>query len=151
MPKKKLEVVELNKNQEQIVLEEKQNKWSKFWGKYGKLIYIISLIISLTTLIVSVLVTVFNLSTSDKPTIKEVSIDTDLTNSSVVIDTAGSLTTETAKNTFANKKSIFKSSGEVLLLNTIETDEYTLNFYSDYTAIKIMKKMNLITRIKQNN
>lgn len=149
MPKKKLEVVELNKEKEKIVLEEKQNKWTKFWGKYGKLIYLLSLTISLTTLIVSVLVAVFNLSTSDKPTIKEVSIDADLSNSSVVLDTSGSLTTETAKNTFANKKSIFKTSGEILLVNTIETDEYTLNFYSDYTAIKIMKKMNLITRIKQ--
>lgn len=146
MPKKKLEVVELNKKEEKIILEEEQSRWALFWKKYGKLIYLISLIISLAILSISLFITIFNLNTSDKPIIKEISIDADLSNTVVTLDSSGSLTTDTAKDMFKNQ-SIFKTSGEVLLVKTIETDTYILKFYSDYTAVKIMKNKNLITRI----
>lgn len=146
MSKKKLEVVELNKKEEQIILEEKQTPWFIFWKKYGKLIFLTSLILSLTVLIVSIFITVSNLSTSVTPIIKEVSIDSDLTDASVTVDPSVALTDETAKNAF-NQNNIFKSSGEVLVVKTIETGKYTLKFFSDYTAIKIMKNNNLITRI----
>ena len=146
MPKKKLEVVELNKEEEKIVLEEEQSRWTIFWKKYGRLIYLISLIISLSILFISLFVTIFNLDTSDKPIIKEISIDSDLSNAVVTINPSSSLTNETAKDVF-NNKNIFKTSGEVLLVKKIETNTYILKFYSDYTAIKIMKHKNFITRI----
>ena len=146
MPKKKLEVVELNKEEEKIVLEEEQSRWALFWKKYGRLIYLISLIISISILFISLFVTIFNLGTSDKPIIKEISIDSDLSNAVVTLNPSSSLTNETAKDVF-NNKNIFKTSGEVLLVKKIETDTYTLKFYSDYTAIKIMKNKNQITRI----
>lgn len=146
MPKKKLEVVELNKEEEKIVLEEEQSRWALFWKKYGRLIYLISLIISLSIVFISLFVTIFNLNTSDKPIIKEISIDSDLTNAVVTLSPSGSLTNETAKDIFDSQK-IHKTTGEVILVKTIETSTYILNFYSDYTAIKIMKNKNLITRI----
>jgi len=146
MPKRKLEVVELNKKEDKIILEEEQSRIALFWKKYGKLIYLISLIISLSILLISLFVTIFNLNTSDKPIIKEISIDSDLSNTVVTLDPTNSLTNETAKDIFKNQ-SVFKTSGEVLLVKTIETETYTLNFYSDYTAVKIMKNKNMITRI----
>ena len=150
MPNKKLEVVELNKEEEKIVLEEEQSRWILFWKKYGRLIYLISLIISISIIFISLFVTIFNLNTSDKPIIKEISIDTDLSNAVVTLNPSNSLTNETAKDIF-NNQNIFKTSGEVLLVKKIETDTYTLKFYSDYTAIKIMKNKNQITRIDSIN
>ena len=150
MPNKKLEVVELNKEEEKIVLEEEQSRWILFWKKYGRLIYLISLIISISIIFISLFVTIFNLNTSDKPIIKEISIDTDLSNAVVTLNPSNSLTNETAKDIF-NNQNIFKTSGEVLLVKKIETDTYILKFYSDYTAIKIMKNKNQITRVDSIN
>lgn len=146
MLKKKIEVVELDKKEDKIVLEEKQSSLILFLKKHQLLIFITALIISLTVLMVSILITISNLSTSDTPTIKEVSIDTDLTDANIVIDPSTPLTEETAKNAFENN-SAFKRSGEVLLVKMVETSQYTIKFFSDYTALKIMKNNNLITRI----
>ena len=146
MSKKKLEVVELNKEQEKIVLAEKQSPWLIFWKKNGLKIFLTGLFISLMFLIVSIFITVSNLSTSDKPTIKEVSIDSDLSDANVKIDTSMPLTENTAENLFT-KKGDFKKNGEVLLVKQKETGTYILKFYSDYTVLKIMKNDNLITRI----
>lgn len=146
MLKKKIEVVELDKKEDKIVLEEKQSSLILFLKKHQLLIFITALIISLTVLMVSLLITISNLSTSDTPTIKEVSIDTDLTDANIVIDPSTPLTEETAKNAFENN-SAFKRSGEVLLVKMVETSQYTIKFFSDYTALKIMKNNNLITRI----
>lgn len=146
MSKKKLEVVELNKKEEKIVLEEKQSSWIIFWKRNGKLIFLILLILAIAILSTAMIVTISNLSSSDKYYIKEVSIDSDLNNIDVTLDPSFSLTDETAKNTF-NNNGIFKSSGEILLVKTVEHGKYTIKFYSDYTAIKIMKNENFVTRI----
>lgn len=148
MSKKKLEVREINKKEKQIIIEQTPAAWKRFFTKYGKLLFFILLILALTTIVASIIITVSNLSTSDKPEIKTVSIDTDLdiTSADVTLDPSAPLTDETAKNAFTNN-SIFKNSGEVILVKTIETGQYILKLYSDYTAIKIMKNINLVTRI----
>ena len=146
MSKKKLEVVELNKKEEKIILEEVQSPFLLFWKKYSSLFFSILLILSLTILIVSVFITVSNLSSSTTPTIKEVSIDTEFADALITINSSVPLTEETAQSIFKNNN-IFKSSGEILVVKTIETGKYTIKFFSDYTAIKIMKNENLITRI----
>ena len=148
MLKKKLEVVELNKKEEKIVLEEKQSPLLIFWRKHQLIIFLTSLILSVTVLIISIFLTISNLSSADKPTIKEVSIDTDLnlTSSNITVDPSMPITDETAKNIFTNNNK-FKNKGEVLLVKTVEKGQYTIKFYSDYTALKIMKNINLVTRI----
>ena len=150
MSKKKLEIVELNKKEEKIILEEEQSRWILFWKQNNRLIFLILLILSLAITITSVIVTISNLSISDKPTIKEVSIDLDINNAGIIIDPSASLTDETAKNTF-NTNSTFKNNGEVLLVKIVKHSNYTIKFYSDYTALKIMKKSNHITRIDSIN
>lgn len=147
---KKIEVVELNKKEEKIILEEKQTKWDLFWKKNGKLVFLTSLILSLTILIISIIIAASNLLSSEEPIIKEVSVDVDLNSANVTLDSQTVLTDETATNTF-NSSKIFKNKGEVIEVKTIETETYTLKFYSDYTAIKIMKNQNIITRINSIN
>ena len=62
--KKKLEVVELNKNEEKIVLEEQQSTWLLLWKKYNRLILSIGLVLSLIVLVISLTATIFNLNSS---------------------------------------------------------------------------------------
>jgi len=150
MLKKKLEVVELNKKEEKIIIEEKKSPWLLFWKKNGKLIFLTSLILSLTILFISLFITISNLSASETPIIKEVSIDTDLTDSNITVDPSMPLTEETAKNSF-NNNNIFKNSGEVLVVKTVSKGKYTIKFFSDYTAIKIMNNGKNITRIDSIN
>lgn len=147
MSRKKIEVVELNKKEEKILLEEKQSALILFWRRHRLLIFLTLLILSLTTVILGILINIKYFRHSDEPKIKEVSIDTTLDNynaSVIVGDT--SLTEGTAKDTF-NKNNIFKSKGEVLLVETIDRSSYTIKFYSDGTAIKILKNGGKVTRI----
>lgn len=65
---------------------------------------------------------------------------------SIALDSSSIITDDTAKNTF-NNTGIFKSSGEALFVKKVETGRYTIMFYSDYTAVMIMKDGSNIVRI----
>ena len=148
MPRKKIEVAELNKKEEKIIIEEKQSAWTLFWKKYNKLFLLILFIINITIIAITIFLTFSSLQTSDKMIIKEVSIDTDLniTSADITANPAVPLTDETAKKIFKNNN-VFKNSGEVLLVKTVSKKEYIIKFYSDYTAIKVTNSSNIITRI----
>ncbi len=147
MSKKKLEVIELNKKEEKIVLEEEQSQAIVFWKKYRKLIFGILLVLSLTILIIGGYLFFINLNASEKLIIKQVSVDTTLTEDMENIFLDGTpITSETAKNSFLNDGT-FKRNGEVLVVKTVEADSYLIKFFSDGTALKILKATNLITRI----
>ena len=148
MSKKKIEVVELNKKEEKIILEEKQSSWTLFWKKYNKLFLIILFIVAISLLAVSLFITISNLQTSEKIIIKQVSVDTnlDVTTSDVTANPSVPLTDETAQNIFENN-TIFKNDGEVFLVKTVSKKGYKIKFYSDYTAVKINDSSNIITRI----
>jgi len=147
MLKKKLEVVELNKEKEKIVLEEKQSSFALFWKKHGCLVFLTVLILSLTILISGIYLLLTNILESKQPTINKVSVDTSLTEYKANISAGNnSFTEEDAKNAFLNNKK-FKGSGEVLLEKTVEHNAFTIKYYSDGMALKIMKNTNFITRI----
>ena len=59
-------------------------------------------ILSLATLITGIILTISNLSSSDSPIIKEVSIDVDFRDVNIAIDPSFALTDDTAKNSFTN-------------------------------------------------
>lgn len=147
MPRKKIEVVELNKKEEKILLEEKSSPLVLFFRTHRLLILLTLIIVSLTTIITAVLVNLKNVRYSGEQVIKEVSIDTTLDdyNATVTIGNT-SLPEDTAKDTF-NRNNTFKSNGEVLLEETIEKDSYTIKYYSDGTALKILKNGTSVTRI----
>jgi len=146
MPHKKIEVVELNKPEETIILEEKKSPLVIFLKKHRGLIISILLIIAFLVLITGLFLTMKNLGESLDPTITQ--IDTNLENLETTdINITGnySLTEKTAENIFRNSGK-FKSEGSVLLVKTVTSGSYEIKYYSDGTALKIMKN-GLITRI----
>lgn len=145
MPKKKLEVVELNKKEEEIVLEEEQSAFILFWRRYGRAISLMLLLLSIIIASVSIYFVMKNIKKSEEMVIKEVSVLTSL-DSLDFVDANHSFDDDDARRGF-NLNSAFKSKGEVLLLKTVEHSKFTLKFYSDGTALKIMKDGNNVTRI----
>ena len=146
MSRKKIEVVELNKKEEKILLEEQTSPLILFWRKNRVLIFLTLLILALTILVLGILLNIKNFGKSSEPIIKEVSIDTSLDNYIASIPGNKSMTEGYAKKIF-NKNNTFKSKGEVLLVDSVENDKMIIKFYSDGTAIKILKNGKTITRI----
>lgn len=147
MSKKNLEVIELNKKEEQIVLEEKQKPIVSFWRLHRFQILSILLILSLLTCIAGIFIFLSNIYQNEEPTIEKATVDTTLTEYNKYVDGGQApITEETAKNRFLNIGD-FKTSGEVITVKTIETGRYVIRFYSDGTALKIIKSSNTITRI----
>jgi len=146
MPNKKIEVVELNKPEETIILEKKISPIILFFRKYRKLIFLILLILSLLILFGGIFLAVKNLSESVDPTITQ--IDTNIENletTEINIQGNFSLTDESAENTFKNAGK-FKHQGVVIITKTVTAGSYEIKYYSDGTALKKMKN-GIITRI----
>ena len=137
MSRKRIEVVELNKKDEKIILEEKQSALILFWRRHRLLIFLTLLILALTILGISLMIAIKNFRNSEEPTIKETSVDISLDNYEALV-AKDALTEETAKKAFLNNGK-FKSNGEVLLVKKVENSKYTIKYYSDGTALKIMK------------
>ena len=148
MPNKKVNFVDINKEENKIILERQPSVWLSFLKKYNKLFLAILAIITLSVSVTSFILLMSSVDTSEKVVIKEVSIDTDL-NIGTADVTANSyvvMTDETAKKAFKNN-AVFKTEGVVLLVKTVSKKQYTIYFYSDYTAVKVMKNSNIVTRI----
>lgn len=145
MSRKKVEVVELNKKEEQIVLEEKQSALILFWRRHNLIIFLTLLILSLTILGISLMLLIKNMNTNDIPNIKETSVDISLDDYKVALGN-NALTDESAKERFLNNQK-FKNSGEVLLVKKVEHNKFTIKYYSDGTALMILKEGKRATRI----
>lgn len=147
MKGKKIEVVELNKKEEKIILEEKKSKFAIFIKRYNKLMILLLMLLSLVTVVGGVFLAVSKIQESLEPNIKEVAINTTLDKISSITNINGiPITDEAAKNIF-NKNNIFITNGEVLLVNKLETSNFIVKYYSDGTAIKILTKSNTIIRV----
>lgn len=151
MSKKKLEIIKLDKKHKKILFFERPSKFSSFLKKYNKMFLLLMLIISLTLLTVGIFLATSILSESSKLVIKEVSIDTDIdVDNSDVTSSMNIMSDEMAKKMF-QASSNFKKNGEVLLVKTVSKGKYIINFYSDYTAIRIMKNGSSVIRINGIN
>ena len=147
MPKKKIEVVELDKEKEQITLEEKQSPLILFYKRHRVHINFLLLAIVILLFLISGFIFIRNLNKNESPDIKEIKLATTLKDyNKVSIGSNAPITEETAQKEFM-KNIHFKSEGEVLTNKIIDNENYQIKFYSDGTALKIMKKGNLITRI----
>lgn len=146
MPRKKVEVVELNKKEEKIVLEEKQSALILFWRRHSLLIFLTLLILSLTILGVSVMLLIKSMNANDIPNIKEAKVDISLENYETILG-SNALSEESAKEKFLDNQK-FKSNGEVLLVKKVEHSKFVIKYYSDGTALMILKEGNKVTRIK---
>lgn len=146
MPRKKIEVVELNKKEEKIVLEESTSALALFWKRYGMLVFSFLFILSLLVFGVSLFLFIKNLNTNDEMVIKETSIDVSLADYEAKVISNNALTDDSARNIFANDGE-YNSKGEVLLVKTIKKNGFVIKFYSDGMALKIMNDGKSITRI----
>ena len=146
MPRKKIEVVELNKKEDKIILAEEQSALILFWRRHSLLIFLTLLILSLTIIGISIMVTIKNMDTNVEPKINEAeaTIDISLTDFSITVGDV--LTEQTAKDMFL-KSDVFSKNGEVLLVKTVEHSKFTIKYYSDGMALKIMKDSGNATRI----
>ena len=145
MPRKKIEVVELNKKEEKILLAEEPSALILFFRHHRLLIFLTGLILALTILGVSLFITIRNINESSQPHIKQTSVDMSLDNLNINISNY-SITEKTAVDTFS-KNGLFPRYGEVLLVKKVEHDNFTIKYYSDGTALKIMKDGSKATRI----
>ena len=146
MSKKKLEVVELNKKEEKIVLEEKQKPIVSFWRLHRFNIIVAMLLIGLIVFITGSFIFISNIYKNPEPNIEKISVDTSLDKLNHYITNGAPISEESAKDKFLNTGA-FKPSGEVLLLRKYETGKYLIKYYSDGSSLKIMKNNNQITRI----
>ena len=146
MPRKKIEVVELNKKDEEILLAEEASAFILFWRRHNLLIFLTLLILSLTIIGVSIMITIKNMEASEEPHIKDADASIDISLGDFEAKVADSLTEETARDIFLNSGN-FAKNGEVLLVNTIDHDKFVIKYYSDGMALKIMKDTGNATRI----
>jgi len=145
MPRKKVEVVELNKKEEKIILEKKQSALILFWRRHSLLIFLTCLILALTILGVSVMLAIKHMNRNENPSIKAATVDISLKDYQTTIGN-NALTEDSAKDKFLNNNKL-KSNGEVLLVKKVENDRFTIKYYSDGTALMILKDGNRVTRI----
>lgn len=145
MPRKKVEVVELNKKEEQIVLEEKQSALILFWRRHNVIIFLTLLILSLTILGISLMLLIKNLDVNGIQDIKLASVDISLTDYEIKVGN-NALTDESAKEKFLNNNK-FKTTGEVLLVKEVNHNKFTIKYYSDGTALMMLKETNRATRV----
>ena len=145
MSRKKIEVVELNKKQDKIVLAEDVSPLILFWKNNSLLIFLTTLILSLTIVGISLFATIKNMNASQEPHIKEASVDVSLEDFGLYYANEP-LTEATAKNSFLDNGTFIKN-GEVLLTKKVENSQFTIKFYSDGTALKIMKNSDKAMRI----
>ena len=146
MPKKKIEVVELNKKESEIILEETPSALVLFWRRHGLLLFSLLLTASLLIFGVSLFIFVKNLNQNVDPVIKEVPIEISLTDADANIASNNAMTDETARDAFANQ-GLFESKGEVLLVKKAVTNNYTIKYFSDGTALRISKDGKNVVRI----
>ena len=147
MPKKKIEVVELNKKEEKIILEEAPSAIILFWRKYRGLLVTLLLALAISLFSVSTYLFFKNVNKNEIPKIKEAQVDSSLTDNIVNFATDNILTEETAKVRF-NKSGYDRNRGEVLLVKKIENSNFIVKYFSDGIALKISKNGKNITKVK---
>lgn len=145
MFKKKIEIVELNKEKEEIILEKKQSKLILWFKKNHFSILLVLFFASLLTFIAGSFLLIKNFRI-EEPTVKEAILHSDLTDYNHHVYTGLPITEGSAKDKFLNNGD-FKVSGEVLTVKVVESNKYVIKYYSDGTALRILKKGNVITRI----
>lgn len=146
MNKNKLKVIKLDPKYKEVVLMEKQSPLMMFLKNHRLHIAIILLIFGLLFLLTSGYIFLTNLEKNKQPVIKTGMITTTLNDYHNIVVDSIPMTEKTAKNEFL-QDALFKNNGEILLVKTIIKDNYIIKFYSDGTALKIIKNNTLITRI----
>ena len=152
MSKKKYDVVELNKKENKILLEKKQNMFILFLNKMGPLFSILLLLIGIGLVSLSLMLIVKKLLMSEEPNIKDAKITVKFLDdiSDVTMKNITPIPENTAVNSFKNNN-VFTSNGEILIYKKVEASSYIIYYFSDKSALKLNKEDNTVIRIAPIN
>ena len=152
MSKKKYDVVELNKKENKILLEKKQNMFILFLNKMGPLFSILLLLIGIGLVSLSLMLIVKKLLMSEEPNIKDAKITVKFLDdiSDVTMKNITPIPENTAVNSFKNNN-VFASNGEILIYKKVEASSYIIYYFSDKSALKLNKEDNTVIRIAPIN
>lgn len=152
MSKKKYDVVELNKKENKILLEKKQNMFILFLNKMGPLFSILLLLIGIGLVSLSLMLIVKKLLMSEEPNIKDAKITVKFLDdiSDVTMKNITPIPENTAVNSFKNSN-VFASNGEILIYKKVEASSYIIYYFSDKSALKLNKEDNTVIRIAPIN
>ena len=152
MSKKKYDVVELNKKENKILLEKKQNMFILFLKKMGPLFSILLLLIGIGLVSVSLMLVTKKLLVSEEPNIKDAKITVKFLDdiSDVTMKNITPIPENTAVNSFKNSN-VFASNGEILIYKKVEASSYIIYYFSDKSALKLNKEDNTVIRIAPIN
>ena len=152
MSKKKYDVVELNKKENKILLEKKQNMFILFLNKMGPLFSILLLLIGIGLVSLSLMLVTKKLLVSEEPNIKDAKITVKFLDdiSDVTMKNITPIPENTAVNSFKNSN-VFASNGEILLYKKVEASSYIIYYFSDKSALKLNKEDNTVIRIAPIN
>lgn len=139
MANKKIEVVELNKKDEKIILEEKPSALAIFFKKNGCFIYVAIALLALILLIVGLFTFFKNMKPSVDSSVVKVDVDIEELESSLINIYGDMSLTDGSAEGYFNRTGNFKNSGEVILSRVVTAGGYTIKYYSDGTATKKMK------------
>ena len=152
MSKKKYDVVELNKKENKILLEKKQNMFILFLKKMGPLFSILLLLIGIGLVSLSLMLVTKKLLVSEEPNIKDAKITVKFLDdiSDVTMKNITPIPENTAVNSFKNSN-VFASNGEILIYKKVEASSYIIYYFSDKSALKLNKEDNTVIRIAPIN
>lgn len=152
MSKKKYDVVELNKKENKILLEKKQNMFILFLNKMGPLFSILLLLIGIGLVSLSLMLVTKKLLVSEEPNIKDAKITVKFLDdiSDVTMKNITPIPENTAVNSFKNSN-VFASNGEILIYKKVEASSYIIYYFSDKSALKLNKEDNTVIRIASIN
>ena len=152
MSKKKYDVVELNKKENKILLEKKQNMFILFLNKMGPLFSILLLLIGIGLVSLSLMLVTKKLLVSEEPNIKDAKITVKFLDdiSDVTMKNITPIPENTAVNSFKNNN-VFTSNGEILIYKKVEASSYIIYYFSDKSALKLNKEDNTVIRIASIN
>lgn len=152
MSKKKYDVVELNKKENKILLEKKQNMFILFLKKMGPLFSILLLLIGIGLVSLSLMLVTKKLLVSEEPNIKDAKITVKFLDdiSDVTMKNITPIPENTAVNSFKNNN-VFTSNGEILIYKKVEASSYIIYYFSDKSALKLNKEDNTVIRIASIN
>ena len=142
MSRKKIEVIELNKKENRILLEKKDNWFILLLKRRGFLFYLLLILLGLVFISLLVLLTIWKLKTSDTPKIAlanekiEVSFSDNI--EGFIFDNILPVTEGYAKNAVM-KNNNFISRGEILVVKKVESGNYVIYYFSDGYALKVSK------------
>lgn len=140
---KKIDVVELNKEDKKIILEENNTPLIIFIRKWFWLVLLILLLL----FIIPLLLFIKNINFSNRGDIQQVPLSIEPGNlDGLIVDANNPLTDDDAIDYFTDND-LFSGNGEIFVSKIVENSNYIIKFFSDGTALKTMVHDGFTTRI----